>query len=184
MARTIRLIVLFVFCAVNTAAQIPLRLRVVDSVGTEVGTYAGITLFQAGLQTAVLRFVPATDTWVVFPVNGESLALNVPRGRQIRFAATGCSGTPYVLLDETAGLGNPLVTPQLWGGGDGGVYFYAIGPRFTATEQSFQIFTADGDVSACTPDPTAPSFDNAYEVRILDLSGLFTPPFSVSDLPQ
>lgn len=180
------LAVLLLLCLVYVApaaAQTPLRLKVFDSLNVEVGSYVGITIFQASLRMAVLRFDPATNLWVVFPVDIDELGLNVPRGRQIRFSTGDCSGTPFVLLGEGSGLGNPLTTPQLWGGGLGGVYYYGFGPKFTATEGSFQMFTTAGEVTTCTPTTGAPMFTNAYPVSILNLSGLFTPPFHVTEIP-
>lgn len=182
MTRTFIACVLCLLIAATVGAQTPLRLKAFDSVGTEVGSYVGITVFQSGLRVAVLRFIAETNKWVVFPIEPDALGLNVPRGRQIRFSSGDCTGTPFVLLGQGSGLGNPLITPQLFGG-LAGIYYYASGEQFTAIEGSFQMFTAAGGVTTCTPDPTAPTFTHAYPVSILNLSGMFVPPFHVQELP-
>ena len=128
------------------------------------------------LNGIVVRFVPATNRWVVLVVNPDVLALNPMAGLLLRYESTDCSGQPYLL---TGILGPPQIASVAVGGA-GGIYYYRAGnDPITIFERSIQQFATAGGLNPCAV-PSFPGLrENAIPAAVVDLSGLFVPPFRI-----
>ncbi len=175
-------VILCLVAAIQVEGQPQSRLTVLDSVGTEVGAYVGITQFRNSLRVAVMRFVPSTDKWVIFPLGPDGFGLNNNTGDQIRYASTDCSGTGFMRMGPTGDFGLVQITPQLWGGAALHYYYAYEGPT-SFTELSRRFFDEFGVLGPCS-EPSVPiAIVDGFEVHQIDFAGLFVPPFVVEDSP-
>ena len=151
-------------------------LRVVDDLGTEVGFYVGIANAVAAADIRNGMTVRLVDgLWVLFPVTPDSFGVTSHINYRLRYETQDCNSTPYMLPTE---YGEPQLVRTGVGGWMGVYYYYSAAAPVSITERAFRQFSDTG-LGPCSGIGFI-ARSGVIEATVLDMSGLFLPPFTIN----
>lgn len=118
-------------------------LRIVDSVGNEVGFYIPQGVFAN--DATVLRFIPSLDNWFIFTVNKDGFS---NPALSFVYESTDCTGQGYVNSFNAFPTDDFFIAAGITFHGIG---YYPVGPRVTITPRSAGFTGGECSPTAAPP---------------------------------